>query len=399
MTYFLPEGGRPGRRVADDVSIFCQHIFSSLPRSDQRRWAEVYIRGLLSVSGRKTVKRISDEVAGGDAEQCLQQFVNQSTWRSDLIRREVSRSLAEARDPEFWVLEDVVIPKNGRYSVAVDKQFAHSEGRILNCQLGMGLFLSGTDWSCPVNWRLPLPTSWESDAQRRAKTHIPPEERCKPRWSHLLNMIDETAIEWMMPPNPVVADLTLVPDSMPFLRGLEERELPYAFKVAANRLAPAGRGAVGTVTFGSLIADAARRNATVVNGWHMSGGRRILTRVIVTPLAPLPAGAARVRYLAAEWSAVRSAPRSVWVTTLGHAEVPRLLEAIGHASRVRAGMNALYEELGLRHFEGRSFPGWHHYTTLVTAAAACRLLSCWRAADELDMAVPDCLPADEYQFA
>lgn len=395
MSYLL----RESRRAADDVSRLCQRLFSSLPRSDQRRWAEVYVRGLLDVPGRKTVRRISDEIAGGDAEQCLQQFVNQSTWRPDLIRREVTRSLAGARDPEFWVLEDVVIPKNGRHSAAVDKQFAHPEGRTLNCQLGMGLFLSGKDWNCPVNWRLPLPPSWENDAERRSKAHIPPEERCKPRWAHLLDMIDETAIEWMTPPSPVVADLTSVPDSSPFLRGLEERGLPYAFRVAANRPAPSVRGAIGAVTFGNLIADAARRNSTTVNGWQMSGGRRILTRVIVAPLAQLPTGTPGIRYLAAEWSAVRSAPRSVWVTTLGPAQVPRLLEAIGHASRVRAGMNALYEGLGLRHFEGRSFPGWHHYTTLVSAAAACRLLSAWRASDQPDMTVPDYFPANQYQLA
>lgn len=399
MTSLLREGHRQGPRAADDISLLCQRIFSSLHRSDQRRWAEVYIRGLLSVSGRKTVKRISDEIAGGDAEQCLQQFVNQSTWRSDHIRREVTQSIIEARDPEFWVLEDVVIPKNGRHSAGVDKQFAHIEGRTLNCQLGMVLFLSGTDWNCPVNWRLPLPSSWASDADRRAKAHIPEQERCQPRWSHMLDVIDETAVEWATPLSPVIADLTAVPDATPFLRGLEERGLPYAIRVAANRPAPLPAGAAGTVTFGKVIADAARRNSAVVNGWHVTGGRRILTRVIVAPLASRGAGVARERYLAAEWSSVRNTPRSVWVTTLGPAQVPRLLEAIGHASRVRAGLNSLYEDLGLRHFEGRSFPGWHHYTTLVSAAAACRLLAAWRAQDQEGMSRPAWSPDGDYQPA
>lgn len=375
MTSLPRAGHRPGLRATDDTSLLCQRIFSSLPRSDQRRWAEIYVRGLLGVSGRKTIKRISDEIAGGGAEQCLQQFVNQSTWRSDLIRREVTQSVTEARDPEYWVLEDVVIPKNGRHSAGVDKQFAHPEGRTLNCQLGMVLFLSGADWNCPVNWRLPLPASWENDAERRSKAHVPPQECCKPRWSHMLDVIEETAVEWMTPPNPVVADMTSVPDTEPFLRGLEERGLPYAVRVAANRPVRSVPGGTGATTFCTLIAEAARRNSALVNGWHMTGGRQILTCVIMVPLAPRPAGAARERYLAAEWSAVRKAPRSVWITTFGSAQVARLLEAIGHASRTRAGMNTLHEDLGLRHFEGRSFPGWHHYTTLVSAAAACRLLA------------------------
>jgi hypothetical protein len=190
----------------------------------------------------------------------------------------------------------------------------------------------------------------------------------------MLDVIDEIAAEWMTPMRPVIADLTSVPDAAPFLRGLDERGLAYAVRVAANRPAPSASGVPGTATFGRLIADAARRGSAVVNGWQVSGGRKILTRVMVALLEAHPAGTRRERYLVAEWSAVRNAPRSVWITTLGPAQVPLLLNAIGQASRVRGGLGVIYDELGLCHFEGRSFPGWHHYATLVSAAAACRIL-------------------------
>lgn len=375
MTSFPKEGHRSGKHIADDTSLLCRRLLASLSRSDQRQWAEIYIRGLLGVSGRKTVKRISDEIAGGDAEQCLQQFVNQSTWRSDLIRREVAQLIAEEADPGFWVLEDVVIPKNGRHSVAVDKQFAHSEGRTLNCQLGMALFLSGPGWNCPVNWRLPLPASWANDRERRAKARIPVEEHGKARWSHMLDVIDEAAAEWLTPRSPVVADLTPAPDPMPFIDGLDERGLAYAVRVTAKH-PPV-------------------KPSTMVNGWQVRGGRRILTRVA---LAPLPGKPSRERYLATEWSAMPDTPRSVWVTTFGPNQVPRLLEAAGHAFRVRSGLNMLYEDLGLRHFEGRSFPGWHHYTTIISAAAACRLISAWRA-EAPEIPPPGWFPAKEHQSA
>jgi SRSO17 transposase len=366
----------------DDVSLLCQQMFSSVPRSDQRRWAEVYVRGLLNVPGRKTVKRISAQIAGGGAEQCLQQFVNQSTWRSDLIRRDLALQVAGAMDPTFWVLEDVVIPKNGSHSAAVDKQFAHLEGRALNCQLGLGLFLSGDGWSCPVNWRLSLPASWENDAVRRSKAHIPPTERRKPRWEHMLDVIDEVAAEWMVSPRPVLGDLTPEPEVERCLRGLEERHLPYVMKVAVNR--PAATGTPRTMTFGQLLIDAMRRNATVVNGWHATRDHSSLIRVIAVPLASPLARPARQRCLVAEWPPMRDMPRSAWVTSFPPQEIARLLDAIECYSGVRADMNALYEELGLRHFEGRSFVGWHHYATLVSVASACRLLC-----QERPAALPD----------
>jgi SRSO17 transposase len=358
------------RAAADEVSAHCRQMFSSLPRSDQRRWAEIYVLGLLDVPGRKTVKRISSHIAGGGAEQCLQQFVNQSTWQSDVIRREVSMWLSQTLDPSFWILEDVVIPKNGRNSVGVDKQFVHPEGRAVNCQLGLGLFLSGDDWNCPVNWRLLLPASWEHDPERRSKAHVPPTQRHKSRWQHMLDVIDEASAEWAVPQRPVLGDLTAEPEVEPLLRGLEDRRLHYAVKVGVNRPAPV---VAGRSTFGQLIEDAMRRDATAMNGWHSVRRRSNLIRVVAVPLAPTRQPA-RQRYLVAEWSTVSGVARSVWVTSFSPRDIQFLLEGIEQWSCLRAEMKVLYEDLGLRHFEGRSFTGWHHYATLVSVAAACRLL-------------------------
>jgi SRSO17 transposase len=375
----------PANRPAlDSTAQVCHQVFSSLPRSDQRRWAEVYVRGLLNVSGRKTVRRISEQVAGGGAEQCLQQFVNQSNWRPDLIRRDLTLQIAEALTPAFWVLEDVVIPKNGRHSAAVDRQFAPLEGRSLNCQLGLGLFLTGDDWSCPVNWRLRLPASWENDAVRRSKAHVPAVERPRPRWQHMLDVIDEVAAEWMVATRPVLGDLTPDAEMEPFLRGLEERHLPYVMKVAANRPVMPGTGRA--TTFGGLLAEAVRDKSVTVNGWQVSPGRPSLVRVIAMPLASGYPRAGAQRYLVAEWSPVQDRPRSAWITSFPPGKISYLLEAIGRFSGVRADMETLYEELGLRHFEGRSFVGWHHYATLVSVASACRLFSQERAVAFADRA-------------
>lgn len=372
-----------GPAMSAEISMLCENIFPSLIRSDQRRWAEIYVRGLLGTSGKKSVKRISDALTAGNAEQCLQQFVNQSPWRSDAVRRDLALTVTATLTPDYWVLEDVVIPKNGQQSVGVEKQFAYPEGRTLNCQLGISHFLSGRDWSCPVNWRLALPPSWDRDHTRRAKTHVPSAERHRPRWQHMLAMIDEAAAQWRMPPRPVVGDLTPEPSADEFLRGLEERGLPYIMKVAAGRPMPTSPGTQGRLTAGQFITRAMRMDTTAVNKWQISPRRPGLSRILMVPVAPAR-GTSRRRYMAAEWSAARKAPHSVWITSFAPADTQRLCEGIEQLLHTREAMSTIYEDLGLRHFEGRSFTGWHHYATLVSAAAACRLLTTPRSDSSLE---------------
>src|SRR5215469_6854699 len=88
-----------------ELENFLQLLFSSLPRSDQRRWATIFVRGLLSVPGRKGIAKISDHIAGGGAEQSLQQFLSQSTWRWDEVRRDLARQMS-ALNPRLWVIKD-----------------------------------------------------------------------------------------------------------------------------------------------------------------------------------------------------------------------------------------------------------------------------------------------------
>lgn len=370
-------------------------MISSLPRADQRRWAEVFILGLLTVRGRKTIKKISDQMVGGGAEQCLQQFVNQSTWRWDTVRRDLALCLTGALAPRTWVIRDVVMPKNGSHSVGVDRQFAHPEGRVLNCQLGLAVFLVGDDWSCPVNWRLPLPPSWDHDKERRKKARVPDEERSCPRWQHVLDAIDEMVIDWGLPPLPVVADMSHEPDLDALLRGFEERHLRYALRVGVNRpailvgSAPAAR----TLSFAQVIAGSVARNTTALNRWHLRSDRPGRPQLIATrmsadamALSLRPLGArcpqsqpgargALLRHIVAEWSPVHKAPRTAWLTSFNPHRLPSMPEEIKRHDRTGADLAQLYDGLGLQHFEGRSYPGWHHYMTLVSIASACRHLS------------------------
>jgi SRSO17 transposase len=370
--------------MADDATVHARHLLSSLPRCDQRRWAEVFIRGLMTVPGRKTIKKISGYVAEGGAEQCLQQFVNQSTWRWDTVRRDLALRLASQHEPRAWVIQDVVLAKNGNNSVGVARQFAHPVGRVLNCQLGLAVFMAGHGWSCPVNWRLMLPLSWDEDKDRRRKAHLPDDEHCLPRGQHMLDIIDEMTTEWELRPSTIVADARNEQQLDPLLRGMEERRLPYAIQVAPSQSALTVRSPGGTpqaMSFGQIITESVARNTAAVNVWQLPVGRQGRIQLIAARLpahAWPPSGGQRrpagPRYVAAEWSPARRSPRATWVTSLDPAQLAGLLEGIALLDQTAADLNELYDGLGLGHFEGRSFTGWHHYVTLVSIAHACRQL-------------------------
>lgn len=361
-----------------EMSRFFQDLLSTLPRSDQRRWGEVYLRGLVSVPGRRSIRRISEQVVGWRADQCLQQFVNQSPWEWEPVRRRLAQHVDAALRPKAWVVEEVVFPKYGDSSVGVEKQFAHSAGRILNCQLGLSVFLAGEDGNCPVNWRLLLPPSWDDDAERRDRAHLPDDERYVPRWRQLLDAVDEMVADWDLIPAPIVVDAHLHPQVEPLLAGLEARGLSYLVQVAESTPidpAPASSPPSRTRTMGEIIAQWANRSGLTLSWPGGPGGRLIRSQFVVallphssTPHDMMVAGPRRQRRVIADWSPNRRRSKAMWVTNLSASRLPSLINLIILRRRTGEELGRLSEESGLRHFEGRSFRGWHHHVTLVSAA-------------------------------
>ncbi len=375
------------------LSEFCNDLFYSFTRSDQRRWGELYVRGLLTVPGRKTVKKISDLLTGGGTEQCLQQFVNQSTWDWAMVRKDLATWVSSETDLKAWVVKEVIFPKNGARSVGVTRQFTQSTGRVQNCQRAIAVFLASAHGSCPVNWRLILPPAWDRDRGLRESARLPEGERCRPAWRYALDAIDEMTSDWDLPPAPVIMDIHLEQHVGALMTGLESLGLNYMLQVAPSRPAtmidssPSERRAV---SFGEVITKALKGNTPASSMWQLPAIRPGKSPFIVTSLpgtgpgmvASRPSSQARLvpaqsrptacphpqRYVAAEWSPVRRSAKSTWLTTLDPVQRPGVVDLAALNDQVDADLADLYANTGLRHFEGRSFPGWHHYVTLVSVA-------------------------------
>ncbi|HEV2636431.1 MAG TPA: IS701 family transposase [Actinocrinis sp.] len=368
--------------AGDALSDYCGLLFSSLARSDQRHWAEVYIRGLLITPGRKSLAAISELTLGHREIQSLQQFVNQSTWDHAAVRASLGALAAAANRPRAWAVEETAFPKNGDHSVGVARQFAHAAGRTLNCQLALSLTLVGEDTDIPLDWRLMLPECWDGDRARRAKAHLPERERHQPRWRHVLDLMDELIEDWHLPSAPVLLDGSAEQDIEPLLAGLEARGLGYIVDVGPGTVVrPAAGGALGRGLSAAQCVHGGmyKGDRTTVSWAEGADGATRQSQFLTVPVpgvAPAAdarghrAPAQRVRLVLAEWPAGRSRARGYWVTNLA-ARTPAHIVALAKLrSRTRAAVENLHADFGLGDFEGRSFRGWHHHVTLVSAAAA-----------------------------
>src|SRR5919198_5487445 len=219
------------RRIRTRLVAFAEDLFASIPRKDQRRWGQSYLRGLLLDGKRKSIQPMATRLARGDAdadaealEQALQQFVNQSPWDPTPVRRRLAERMTAAIGPAAWVIDDTGFPKLGRHSVGVARQYCGALGKIGNCQVGVSISAATARASCPIDWRLYLPEEWDQDP-RGAACGVPGDVRHQPKWALALQMIDEL-VGWGLDPPPVLADAAYG-DITELRLGLEERGIDY----------------------------------------------------------------------------------------------------------------------------------------------------------------------------
>jgi SRSO17 transposase len=387
-------------RVRGRLVEFCAEMFDPMRRNDQRRWGEVYVRGLMLDGKRKSIEPMAARLADGD-EQCLQQFVNQSPWDPVPVRRALARRMSRELAAEAWVIDDTGFPKFGKYSVGVARQYSGALGKVGNCQIGVSVNAASDEASCPLDWRLFVPTEWDEDSEfnqdRRAKAKLPDEVHHVAKWRLALEMIDELT-SWGISP-PVILGDGAYGDNTEFRSGLEERELVYVLDVKGTTSAygeevepiqppkPEGRGRPPGLRYredpASLkaLALAAGTDAAATITWREGTRGKMSSRFLALRVRPANIHLRRaahkageelpVRWLICEWPARAEEPIKYWLSNLP-ADTP-LKELVRLAKlrwRIEHDYRELKDALGLDHFEGRTYRGWNHHVTLVSIAHA-----------------------------
>ncbi|MDP9385299.1 MAG: IS701 family transposase [Actinomycetota bacterium] len=397
--------GRHGVKAADlaeqraALVEFAEQVYAPLVRCDQRAKAEQYVRGLLLEGRRKSIQPMAARLPDGD-EQGLQQFITDSPWDDEPVRRRLARQMTVEIEPEGWVIDDTALPKDGRWSPGVARQYCGALGKIANCQVIVSVNAVTDRASCPLDWRLFLPQEWDADAERRNKAKIPDEVRHREKWRLALDMLDEL-LWWGLEPKVVQADGGYG-DITAFRVALEERELQYVVQVKGTTLArPAnaapvtpdyrGRGRPPKLRYphnpSSLraLVLAAGPDAARPVTWREGGRGPLTSRFVALRVRPAndahrqDDGVLPERWLLAEWPAGKDEPVKYWLSNLP-ADTPlaRLVQLAKIRWRVEHDYRELKQCLGLDHYEGRTYRGLQHHLTCVTVAHA--FLTCCRLA-------------------
>jgi SRSO17 transposase len=387
-------------RVRGRLVEFTGEIFASMRRKDQRRWGEVYVRGLMLDGKRKSIEPMAARLPDGD-EQCLQQFVNQSPWDPVSVRRELARRMTREIAPRAWVVDDTGFPKFGNHSVGVARQYSGALGKVGNCQIGVSVNAVTDAASCPLDWRLFIPKEWDEDSasnqDRRAKCKLPETVHHVEKWRLALEMIDELA-GWGLQPPVILAD-GAYGDITEFRSGLQEREIGYVLDVKSTTSAypedversqpppPEGRGRPPASRYrdepSSLkdLALAAGEQAAVTVTWREGTRGEMTSRFIALRVRPANIHLRRhahatgeelpVSWLICEWPADTEQPSKYWLSNLpADTPVIDLVRLAKMRWRIEHDYRELKDALGLDHFEGRTYPGWNHHVTLVAVAQA-----------------------------
>ena len=183
---------------------FLEELTEPMGRSERRRWARVYLEGLLLDGERQSREPRAARV--GAEVQALRQFLGQSPWEVEEGQHRWALTVVDLRrEPELWIIEETAFPKAGEPAVGVARQYGGTLGKVAHCQVAVSLPCSSAATSCPILWRLCLPKEWLEDAARAAEVKLPRGTTCRSKTELALEVIGQ-ALGWELPRLPVVAD-------------------------------------------------------------------------------------------------------------------------------------------------------------------------------------------------
>jgi SRSO17 transposase len=380
-------------RLRRELEAFVKAMTQDMGRSERREALGHYITGLLLEGERKSIAPMAERLTElGDAEamrQRMQQAVVIAKWsQSELFRRIAEQLNAKLPELEAFVIDDTGFPKKGEHSVGVARQYSGTLGRTDNCQVATSLHLAGEAGSGCIGMRLYLSQEWIDDKKRCAKAGVPKDAVFRKKWQSALELLDD-ALAWGLPQRIVLAD-SGYGDCGDLRRALDERGLSYLVAVTGTanvwppesepRLAdhkgvgryPArlrGDGA-SPLSIEQLIEGARFRRVTWRQGSRgMQSARFAVLRV--RPARQKGRSPEPKQWLLIEETNQPKRPYKFYLSNLpADTSTKELVRLAKLRWRIERDYQELKGELGLDHFEGRTWSGFHHHVALCAAAHA-----------------------------
>jgi SRSO17 transposase len=352
-----------------------------------------YCRGLMLSGDRKSVEPMAALVApqrAGAKHQSMHHFVAKAEWSDTVMLAAVQQAVLPALGGiEAWIVDDTGYPKKGKHSVGVARQYCGQLGKQDNCQVAVSVSVANERSSLPIGYQLYLPREWAEDAARRKKAEVPASVSFATKSTIALEQL-RAARAARVPVGVVLADAGYGNDTDLRL-GITELGLTYAVGIQGSTTVWAeghqplpprgdgGRGRPGT----NLRRNRTHQPIDVKALAHELPGRawrRIQWRegtdgALASRFARLRVSAAHrdkvhaEEWLVIEWPLGETEPIKYWLSTLppgiAFKEHIRLIKL---RWRIERDYQELKQELGLGHYEGRNWRGFHHHATLSIAA-------------------------------
>jgi SRSO17 transposase len=387
------QGFGMGLQEAKDIESrfrrYVEGLVSVIGHADRAGPLQDYCLGLVMPGERKSVEPIAAITAPrrtAAQHQSLLHFVGEGGWSDDdvlgKVREMVLRQIERYGPIEAFIIDDTSFPKKGQHSVGVSHQYCGQLGKQANCQVAVTLSLANHGASLPVAYRLYLPKAWAEDDARRCKAKVPEDIAFKTKPEIALDQIG-WAHEIGLPGKMVLLDAGYGNDSklragitelgLTYVAGIQPQTLVWKPGVRPGRPPKKGRrDAPNTISAKDLaLSLRARAWRTIkwregTNDWLSSRFARVRVHVASSHARPVKPSK---EWLLIEWPEDEGAPTKYWLSTLpSNITFRDLVDAAKLRWRIERDYEELKQEVGLGHYEGRGWRGFHHHATLCIAA-------------------------------
>jgi len=382
------------------LAAYLDSLAQAAGHADRNVPLKNYCTGLLLEGERKSVEPMAARLAPDNVQrmhQSLHHLVADAPWSDEDVLEQVRCSVLPAMQKQSplvaWVVDDTGFPKKGKHSVGVARQYCGQLGKQENCRVAVSVSVATWHASLPIAWRLYLPEIWAKDSERRRKAGVPEGVEFQTKPQIALDQIRH-AVDREIPGDLVLADAAYGVDGE-FRAGLTELGLQYVVGVQSSisvwepgkEPLPAqpwtGQGRPPRTlrrneehqpVSAKQLALALRATAWKKVTWREGANQKLASRFATVRVRPAHRDYERAEpyaeeWLLMEWPKGETEPTKYWLSTLP-AETKRkqLVKLTKHRWIIERDYEELKQELGLGHFEGRGWRGFHHHATLCTAA-------------------------------
>jgi SRSO17 transposase len=378
-------------------SAYVDELATVMGHADREGPLRDYCMGLLLPGERKSVEPMAAITAPARTaaqHQSLLHFVGESRWLDDdvltKVREMVQPAIERGGAIEAWIVDDTGFPKKGKHSVGVARQYCGQLGKQDNCQVAVSLSIANHHASLPIAYRLYLPQEWAEDIARRHKARVPDEIEFKTKPEIALEQI-HAAREAGVPTGVVLIDagygastelrtgisslgLTYVAGILPQTKvwaTLPKRRKASGRASSNGKRRKPKRQRISVKELATRLPKSAWKKITWREGSADSLSSRFArVRTCAAPQGDKISSSDRSdEWVLIEWPKSEPEPTKYWLSTLpDNTSFQQLVDLTKLRWRIERDYQELKQEVGLGHYEGRGWPGFHHHASLCIAA-------------------------------